>query len=288
MTAVNEEITGRLPWRQLIAPDRIHLNPDNPRKEPRDLAELTKSIRQQGLKQPILIIPLPRPCPALLDDGRVCGSEDQHYVLEDGTRRFLAMREWTTGVPSVVSPSLPGQNLIMRSILTGIVVNIHREDLNPMEKAWAFGRLRDEFGLTGAQIAEQTGLSTSTVTNHLLLLELAPKAQQRVANKEIPVSEARRLLRRVRKDTRARKGQKPMAPMWEPDWLARTHPLAQTAEDRCDRMGHTRRRRIGNVACGQCWEKVLTADLSDQIELLSDRVKLLEQLLRDSGIDVPG
>jgi len=39
MTAVNEEITGRLPWRQLIAPDRIHLNPDNPRKEPRDLAE---------------------------------------------------------------------------------------------------------------------------------------------------------------------------------------------------------------------------------------------------------
>lgn len=239
-----------LPWRQMIPVDRLHPNPDNPRSDPGDLDELRESILASGLQQPILANPYP---------GR-----DGHYYIEDGWRRWLAMNEVWSAMPAVIRPARKGENSHVRYILTALLTSVHDKPLNPMERARAYGRLRQEFGMTGSDIARATGLSTSTITNSLILLELAPASQEKVAAGTLPVGEAIRALRRQRKLERRRKtgGSGRTGAVWEPDWLTSTHMLALAAEARCDVMGHNLRRRIGRRrkyrgACGQCWQVVI-------------------------------
>jgi ParB family chromosome partitioning protein len=121
------------------------------------------------------------------------------------------------------------------------------------------GALRNH-GRTAAQIARRTGLSDATVGYYLSLLELDDDARKRVRDGHIPVGEAIAAVRRVRARQRQRRGAPRQGAVWEPDHLDARHPLARKANAMCDAREHTMRRRIGKVACGQCWETVIRQD----------------------------
>ena len=243
----------QLPWRQMIASERLHPNPDNPREDPGDLTGLAGSIRKNGLLQPVVARPAP-------DIG------DGHYYIEAGYRRWMAMREWSSQIPAVIRPLQRGESPVRRNLITGLVENIHRRDLDPIEKARAFGRLRDELKLNQQQIAAETGLDSSTVSVSLALLELSDDTQERVRRGTLTVTEALRLVKRRRAAQRRKKGGPGRTgAVWEPDWFTAKHPLARKAAALCDAREHNSRRRIGARgqypgACGQCWESVVRED----------------------------
>lgn len=265
-----QNVASTMAWRQTIPVDRLIPNPDNPRQDPGELSDLDlerleipaleKSIRKQGLKQPLLV--------TLAQDMGT--PDDSFWYIEDGWRRWLAMKDWMTDIPCVISPPLPGENRHVRNILTALVTSVQRLDLDPIQKAKAFWRLQDEFGLTQGQIAEQTGMSVSTVSNSLALLELSVDTQKRVAkgvkNGGLSIEEALKAVRRRRRIARRAKGGTGQAgAVWEPDWFTVKHPLSYRAEALCDRREHNSRRRIGASgtyagACGQCWQSMIEAD----------------------------
>jgi ParB family transcriptional regulator, chromosome partitioning protein len=242
-----------LPWRQMIAVDHLHPNPDNPRSDFGNLAELEASIRAQGLKQPLLVTPAPE-----------LGSD--RYYIEDGERRWRAMKAWNTEIFAIVAQLRPGQGLSVRNIVTALVTDVHKLNLGPMEKAVAYGRLRDEFGMNQMEISRQVGTSSSTVANSLALLELSDDTQERVRKGLLQAGEALRLVRRKRAAARRKRGGTGQAgAVWEPDWFTAKHPLARKAASLCDGRGHNSRRRLGAFgpypgACGECWESVVRAD----------------------------
>lgn len=229
----------------MISVDLIDTNPENPRKDLGDIDELAESIKKNGLLQPIIVMP------NLKREG--C------YLIEAGERRYWAMRDWATQIPCVVRPPQPGENPAKRLIIVGLVENIFRKDLNPMERAHAYDRLRKEMGMNATQIAIQLGLSVSAVTDSLSLLELAPATQKRVRDGKLGVTEAKRLVRAHRAQVRRQAGQPRVGATWEPKWFAPTHPLAKAATAMCDARDHQLRRRFGG-ACGQCWELVIRRD----------------------------
>jgi ParB/RepB/Spo0J family partition protein len=255
-----------MPWRQMIPVDRLLPNPDNPRGDPGDLDELEMSIRTAGLKHPLLVVPA-------YDKGK---EEEDWYYIEDGERRWLAMRDWNTEIQCIILPLQSGENLHVRFLSTALITGIQRQTLNPIERAKAYGRLRNEFGLNQIQIGKMVGLSTSTITNSLALLELSEDTQRRVARGSIRVDEAMRVVRTQRAKTRRQKGGTGRAgAVWEPDWFTSTHALATKAVALCNKRDHNNRRRIGANksgfagACGQCWESLIRADqdLVNEVEL---------------------
>jgi ParB family transcriptional regulator, chromosome partitioning protein len=246
-------MNAQLPWQQMVPADRLHPNPDNPRQDPGDLDELAETIRSSGLRHRVLVIPAP-------------GEGDGHYLIEDGWRRWLAMKDWMTLIPVEIRPARPGEDVHVRSILTALVTSAHQKPLNPVERAEGYGRLRDEFGLTQAQIAHQMGLSVSVIAKSLALLELSNDTLERVRNGSLPVGEALSAVYRRRAAVRRRKGGTGQTgAVWEPDWFTVKHPLAKQAAALCDGRGHNSRRRHGKAgyfpgACGECWESVVRAD----------------------------
>jgi ParB family chromosome partitioning protein len=115
-------------------------------------------------------------------------------------------------------------------------------------------------GMTAVEIGKLTGMAPSTVTNDLALLELSDDTQDRVRAGKLTATEALRIVRRHRRDRRRRKGQPDRGAHWEPDWFTGRHPLARIAKAMCDAREHNSRRRLGNVACGQCFEDAIRAD----------------------------
>ncbi len=253
-----------LPWRQTIPVERLHPGKDNPREDFGDIESLTESIKKQGLKQPVLVVPRP-------------DSED--FDIEDGERRYRAMKDWATEIPSVVVPYQQAENRSVRAVYTALVTDVGKKSLNQIERAKGFRRLQKEFGFTAAEIGRQIGTSTSTVSNALMLLELAPDTQELVASGKLSATEVSKMLRRYRAKERRRNGLKPMAPQWEEPWLAAKHPLAKRAEALCNSRDHNMRRRIGakgkfRGACGQCWQSCIEQDY--------------ELVLRNAGWTPPG
>lgn len=266
MTETGTQTAGRMPWRQMIPVDRMLPNPDNPRGDPGDLDELEESIRTAGLKHPLLVVPAP---------GK--GKEGENwYWIEDGERRFEAMKGWNTEIQCIIRPLQTGENIHERFLSTALITGIQRQTLNPIERAKAYGRLRAEFGMNQVQIGKMVGLSTSTITNSLALLELSEDTQRRVARGSIKVDDAMRIVRTQRsKDRRRRGGSGQMGAQWEPDWFTSTHALAPKAVALCNKRQHNNRRRIGAKsgfpgACGQCWESVIRADQDLVNEVESD------------------
>lgn len=234
------------PWKKMIPVDRLHLNPDNPRQDPGDIAGLAASIRASGLKQALLVYP-----------ARDIGPDD--YYIEDGWRRLLAMQDWCTEIPCDIHPVLAGEPLATRNVLTALITGIHRKALNPMERADGYQSLADK-GMTAVEIGKLIGLAPSTVTNDLALLELTRDTQDRVRSGKLTATEALRIVRRHRKAQRRKKGQPDRGARWEADWFTTRHPLARIARAMCDAREHNSRRRLGNVACGQCFDDAIRAD----------------------------
>lgn len=226
----------------------IHPCPTNVRDKVGDVTELADSIREQGILQPLTV----RRHPARAG----------HFELVAGHRRYAAARlVGLDRVPVTVRFGVADDGKVVELML---VENCHRSDLDPIEKAEAMGRLVG-LGYTGAEIARRTGISPSAVSYHLTLLELDEGSRAKVRAGQVAVTDAVAAVRRARRKRREKARADAGRPTgenyaWEPDHLAGTHPLARKASRTCDARGHTMRRRLGDTACGQCWETVIRED----------------------------
>ncbi len=147
---------------------------------PETLAELTESIRAQGVVQPIVVRTLGEP-----DERGV-----QRYEIIAGERRWRAAQAaGLRDIPAVVR-RVPDE----AAIAMALIENIQRENLNPLEEARALERLISEFGLTHKQAAEAVGRSRAAVSNLLRLLELPEEVCERLARREIEMGHARAIL----------------------------------------------------------------------------------------------
>jgi ParB family chromosome partitioning protein len=144
------------------------------RMDEASLAELAESIKARGMIQPIVVRPV---------------GAGQYEILA-GERRWRAARiAGLQHVPALVR-DVPDE----AALGIGLIENIQREDLNPLEEANGLKRLIEEFKLTHEQVASAIGRSRTGVTNLLRLLELAPAVQAMVQEGSIDMGHARALL----------------------------------------------------------------------------------------------
>ena len=139
------------------------------------LQALAQSIRTQGVISPITVRKIPG---------------QNTYELIAGERRWRAAQlAGITQIPALVK-SLTDED----ALAIGLIENIQREDLNPIEEAVALDRLLKEFGLTHQQVAEAVGRSRSAVSNLLRLNELNSAVKQWVESGDLEMGHARALL----------------------------------------------------------------------------------------------
>jgi ParB family chromosome partitioning protein len=166
--------------------DQIHPNAKQPRKHFDDeaVSGLAESIRAQGLIQPVVVRPR-------LEGG---------YELIAGERRWRAAREaGVVTVPAVVRDADDRDTLLL-----GLVENVAREDLSPVEEGRGYAVLIDEFGLSLAEVAERVGKSKPTVSNRIRLLELPDDVLELLNRNELSEGHARALLSVPDHDARRR------------------------------------------------------------------------------------
>lgn len=164
--------------------DKITPNPDQPRRsfDQEGLRELANSIREFGMLQPIVVSQVKK---------ESANGIDVEYQIIAGERRYMAAKMLGLArVPAVVrNVSLEREKLEL-----GVIENIQREDLNPMEMARAFQRLQEEFRMTQREIAAKLGKSREVVANSVRLLDLPEDIQKAVEDGAVSESNARMLL----------------------------------------------------------------------------------------------
>ena len=144
------------------------------------LQELADSIRAQGLVQPIIVRPLNTPE----------GGAETRYEIVAGERRWRAAQ--LAGLDAM--PALVRDMPDRAALAVGLIENMQREDLNPLEEAGALRRLVDEFEMTHAEAADAVGRSRATVTNLMRLLELPDEVKGMVEGRSLNMGHARALL----------------------------------------------------------------------------------------------
>ena len=138
------------------------------------LEELAESIRNQGIMQPIVVRPI----------------DDTNFEIIAGERRWRACQlAGLDKIPAVIR-EVPDETAIALSLIE----NIQREDLNPMEEAFALKRLQEEFELTQKEVAEAVGKSRTAVTNTLRLLNLSDDVKTMLEHGDLEMGHARCLL----------------------------------------------------------------------------------------------
>jgi ParB family transcriptional regulator, chromosome partitioning protein len=156
--------------------DAIHANPRQPRKRfDADAGSgLAESVRAQGVVQPVLV------------RSRASGG----YELIAGERRWRAAREaGLKTVPAVVRDADDRETLLL-----GLVENVARENLSPVEEARAYAMLLDEFALGLGEVAEKVGKSKPAVSNRVRLLELPEDVLGMLERKQLTEGHARAVL----------------------------------------------------------------------------------------------
>ena len=156
--------------------EMIHANPRQPRKafDPGAAAGLAASVKAQGLLQPLLVRP----------------RKEGGYELIAGERRLRAAGEARLAtVPAVVREADDRESLVL-----GLVENVAREQLAPLEESRAYAVLLDEFGLALGEIADRVGRSKPSVSNRLRLLELPDEVLQMLSSGELSEGHARAIL----------------------------------------------------------------------------------------------
>lgn len=164
----------------------VTANTRQPRKrvDPEGIAELSESVRAQGIVQPVVVRPLP--------EGR--------YELIAGERRWRAARQ--AGLATV--PAVVRESDDRDSLLLALVENVAREDLSPVDEARAYAVLLDEFGLSLGEVAEHVGRSKPAVSNRLRLLELSDDVLGLVERGQLSEGHARAVLAVPGNDERRR------------------------------------------------------------------------------------
>ena len=168
----NPDLVTQLP------PDRLHRGRFQPRNPVDDAAldELTASIRELGILEPLIVRPL-------------AGKTDDYEILAGDRRWRAAQKAGMDRVPVIV------HDVDDRTATAiALVENLQREDLNPMEEAFAFRSLMDNFNLTQAQVSELVGKSESTVSKAVGLLKLPETIQQLLQSKVLEAGHGKVLL----------------------------------------------------------------------------------------------
>ena len=165
-----------VPEVQHLRVDAIVPNRYQPRQtfSPQELAELTASLKQSGLLQPILV--------------RRKG--DGIYELISGERRWRAAKEAGLGTIQAVIRNCGDEE----SVVLALVENLQRADLNPIEMARAYHRMMDEFGLTQDIIAQQVGCERSSIANVVRLINLPSEIQQLIETNQLSMGHSKVIL----------------------------------------------------------------------------------------------
>ncbi len=184
-------------WKSITAPNfhpkkdtvfyietrKIKPNPDQPRKimHSGELKELAQSIREHGILQPLVVTKV---------EHETSRGVDVEYELIAGERRLEAAKQiGLREVPAIIKRASGKERLEL-----ALVENIQRADLNAVERARAFKRLEEEFGLKHTEIAERVGKSREAVSNTIRLLDLPSEMQRAVEERKISEGHARALL----------------------------------------------------------------------------------------------
>lgn len=157
--------------------EAIKAGPFQPRNSINDegIEQLADSIRTQGVIQPILV------------RKNISGA---YYEILAGERRWRASQK--VGLEYI--PAIIKDVTDEAAMAIGLIENIQREDLNPVEEARALKKLADDLSLTHLQVAEMVGKSRASVTNLIRLLSLNADVQGMLARQEIEMGHARALL----------------------------------------------------------------------------------------------
>jgi ParB family chromosome partitioning protein len=200
--------------------DQIHPNAKQPRKRFDDeaVSGLAESIRAQGLIQPVVVR-------LRLEGG---------YELIAGERRWRAARE--AGIATV--PAVVREADDRETLLLGLVENVAREDLSPIEEGRGYSVLIDEFGLSLGEVAGRVGKSKPTVSNRIRLLELPDDVLELLNRNELSEGHARALLAVPDHDARRRLARR----------IVRDGLSVRSAERAAKAAGaRTRERRVSTV-----------------------------------------
>lgn len=159
----------------IVKISKVEPNREQPRKKFDEdaLLELSESIKQYGILQPLLV-----------------SDKKSYFEIIAGERRWRAAKMAGLKEVPVVVKEFSNQEIVEISLIE----NIQREDLNPVEEAQAYRRLIEEFHLKQDEIAERVSKSRTAVTNSLRLLKLSPKVQEMVVDEMISAGHARAIL----------------------------------------------------------------------------------------------
>ncbi len=174
MTEINsEKIDGELVQKVRIT--KVEPNREQPRKnfDEDALQELSESIKEHGVISPILV-----------------QDKKDHYEIIAGERRWRAAKLAGLKEVPVIVKHYSDQEILEISLIE----NIQRENLNPIEEAFAYKKLLTEFNLKQDEVAERVSKSRTAVTNSMRLLKLCDKVQQMVIEGMISTGHARTLI----------------------------------------------------------------------------------------------
>lgn len=172
---VIKEVVKEVPTEITLKIKDIEINKEQPRKQFNEdaLQELADSIAQHGVIEPLVVT-----------------KRDNYYLLVSGERRWrAAMKAGLTEVPVVIKEYTDQQVLEI-----GLIENIQRENLNPIEEAQAYKKLIEEFHLKQDDVAERVSKSRSAITNIMRLLKLCNQVQEMVIDEKLSNGHARALL----------------------------------------------------------------------------------------------
>jgi ParB family chromosome partitioning protein len=145
---------------RMIPVDQIRPNPDQPRKALGDLRELTESIREKGVLEPLLVRFVPR--------------EDCYYIIS-GERRYHAAR--AAGLREI--PAIEKMADDAETLEIALIENMQRKDLTPFEEADGLHRLAEQFDYTHDDVAKKLGKSRSSVSETLFLRNIPDSIRKR-------------------------------------------------------------------------------------------------------------
>ena len=159
----------------MIEVDKIRPNRYQPRMniDEGKLSELAESIKQQGIVQPVLVTP-----------------QDDHYELIAGERRWSAAKKASLKViPAIIREVSESDRFKI-----ALIENIQREDLNPVEEAYAYDRIMKEFSMTQEMLSDELGCTRSALANKIRLIRLPEEIKKEIAGGLLSEGHARALV----------------------------------------------------------------------------------------------
>jgi ParB family transcriptional regulator, chromosome partitioning protein len=217
------------------------------------LDRLADSIRRSGLMQPVIVRP----------------TEGSRYELVAGERRWRAAAK--AGLDSV--PALVRELSDEEAAEWALVENVQREDLNPMERAWAFRSLVERFALSHGQIAERVGLDRSSVANAIRLTDLEEPIREMISTGRLSAGHGKALLMAPAGPDRIKLAEQACDEGWAVRRLERA--AAALANPQTEAPGSSTADRPGpdlaRVAARAELERQLSEHLGTKVSLVTDR-----------------